>query len=247
MFKLIKFNHRDLKINYYSEADLSVINEVFIEQEYKLGEDIIRSAVAPIIDIGAHIGMFAIYARMLNPAVPIYAYEPDLVNFQLMKENIKMNHCPKIIISNTGVWDVGGERDFYEQPDSHNHSFVLSSEKSRLVVCTTLEKIMAKQRIAQCGLLKIDAEGAEFPILLNLSSEIYTRINCLFLEYHEYRKEDDHRLLVQKLKNNNFKVQVFPSVYDRRMGIIISRTAKVCGTAKSYYLNTAQSPTRSPP
>ena len=56
--KQIKFNHQTININYRDDSDLSVIGEIFVDKMYRSVENIIVNAKNPILDIGAHIGLF---------------------------------------------------------------------------------------------------------------------------------------------------------------------------------------------
>jgi len=66
---------------------------------------------------------------------------------------------------------------------------------------------MKQNRIKRIDLLKIDAEGAEYDILLGLKD--LSPIGSIILEYHDYL---DHghtfREIMEKLSANGFKVKV---------------------------------------
>jgi hypothetical protein len=48
----------------------------------------------------------------------------------------------------------------------------------------TLSDLFATCHIDQSALLKVDREGAEFPILASLTSELANRISMIATEYH---------------------------------------------------------------
>ena len=74
MFKIIKHNHHTLSITYRDDSDLSVIDEFFVDKMYRSADQLIAECREPILDIGAHIGMFSIYASILNPKVKIIGH-----------------------------------------------------------------------------------------------------------------------------------------------------------------------------
>ncbi len=94
----IKFNNQKIQFNYRGDDDMSVIEEFFVDKMYRATEDIITKTNNPILDIGAHIGCFSIYARKLNSHSPIIAIEPEPDNFSLLKENLKLNHCGNVTV-----------------------------------------------------------------------------------------------------------------------------------------------------
>lgn len=223
IIKKFYYNKIPLIAELNSAADESVWNEIFIEKEYRLLEEIIKKASLPIIDIGAHIGLFCLYVRALNPNARIHAYEPGTENFQTLKKNLLRNHFEKnIIAKNLAVAANGGPRSLYISLDSHNHSLINYQKTAVIekISAISLPKILEKT--GPVDLVKMDCEGAEFEILPSLSKDDFSKIKSLYLEYHEYA-EDLHFGDLQKILQKNFsRIQVHPSHYDRRMGFILA-------------------------
>ena len=130
----VKYNKKEIEIIIRSDADASVFNEIFIERDYKDLEPAIKNAKDQIVDIGGHTGMFAIYARSLNPQVRIITYEPEQRNFKTLKENLKRNHIKNVKAKNLAVFDKEEETMLYLSSDSHNHSLVQISEKTNITI-----------------------------------------------------------------------------------------------------------------
>ena len=59
--------------------------------------------------------------------------------------------------------------------------------------------------------LKIDCEGCEFEIILN---EDLSMFNEIIFEHHSYIVGKDYNLLIDKLKEENFKIKTFNSTTD---------------------------------
>lgn len=212
-----------------SDADVSVFNEIFVDKEYRILDKIILEAKYPIIDIGAHTGMFSIYARMLNDVVPIFAYEPDEMNYANMKLNLKENGIKNVYTKNVAVAGKVAERTLYLSKDSHNHSIVNSessgdfSGEEKKVFATTLTKIFGQNRLNAVSLVKMDCEGAEFEIIKNLPEDLFNKIAVFYVEYHNYGTDTDPKVLVEIFKRNGFKTEIRQSFYDKRMGFILSK------------------------
>ena len=209
-----------------SEADESVFGEIFQEREYKIIESVIVKAGAPIIDIGAHVGMFSVYCAVLNPAVKIFAYEPDEDNFAAMKENLQDNNVKSVTAKNVAVGAKIGERVLFVSRDSHNHS-LLSAEASgdfsgeeKEVQVVTLERIFEQNKLARVSLVKMDCEGAEFEILENLPAEVFEKIENFYVECHRYTYEMKPDKLRDIFQKNGFRVEMWSNHYDKRMGFI---------------------------
>jgi len=114
----LKFNFASLQVSLPDQAGESVLAEIFKEREYKISEAAIAQAKHPILDVGAHVGLFSLYARLLNPNVEILAIEPEEKNFKILKENIKQNKIPfgsfsKIMNKEHGIKNVSSHNITY--------------------------------------------------------------------------------------------------------------------------------------
>lgn len=222
MIREVKVFGKELKVHLETDADLSVFEEIFRDRDYKIVDDIVKKSEV-IIDVGAHLGFFALYCSFLNPLARVFSFEPEERNYQLLKENLRENRVKNVVSKNLAVSDVVGEVELNLAEDSHNHSLILSGggEKKR-VFATTLQTICNKFAVEVCGLVKLDCEGAEFKILENLDEKTFKKIKSFVIEYHEYFPEMKKEKLVDILKKQGYKVQIFPSHYDKRMGMILA-------------------------
>ena len=222
MNKEFTLNKTHLTLTLNSDADDSVFNEIFTERGYSILDPIIRKATAPIIDIGAHIGLFSIYAHVLNPKVQILAFEPEPNNYKLLKENLKQNRIQNVTTKSLAVTSKAEQVTLNLSPDSHNHSIILPSENALKVESTTLDRIITQTSQRKCDLVKMDCEGAEFEIIASASPETFACTQAIYIEYHEYTPEMRRDSLKSILEKHGFKTQVSQSHYDRRMGFILA-------------------------
>lgn len=227
--KKIVYNKKQVEITINSDADESVFSEIFAEREYKIIEPVIVAAKNPIIDIGAHVGMFSVYCAVLNPAVKIFAYEPDEDNFEAMKENLQLNNVKNVVMKNVAVGSSIGQRTLYVSRDSHNHS-LLSAEASgdfsgeeKEVQVVTLERILEQNKLTRVSLVKMDCEGAEFEVLENLSAAAFDAVENFYVECHRYTYEMNPTKLRDIFQKNGFRVEMWSNHYDSRMGFIFAR------------------------
>ncbi|MFA7685326.1 MAG: FkbM family methyltransferase [Candidatus Gracilibacteria bacterium] len=229
MTREYKFGRQVFKLNLKSEADESVFSEIFLDRDYMVVDDIVSEASSAILDIGAHIGLFSMYARGLNDNVKIFAYEPAPENFATMKVHFKENHITGVTPKNVAVTAKDGETVLFLSEDSHNHSIwnLFGTKMKQIKVPTvSMEKIFerdfVKQGVNFCDLVKMDCEGAEFEILGSMSSELFKKIGSFYIEYHEYLDDKRHEELVKILQKNGFKVRVTKSRYDNKLGFIFA-------------------------
>lgn len=219
----LNFHNQKIQFNYRGDDDITVIEEFFVDKMYRSTESIIIQTTNPVLDIGAHIGCFSIYARKLNPHSPILVIEPEPNNFSLLKENLKLNHCNSIITKQMAL--VGTDKkiiELYLNEDSHNHSTFYKTEKSISVPATTLEEIINKNKLDKIGILKIDIEGEEFSVIKNLKLDTWNIIETIILEYHDFRG-NDHNDLTNIIRSKGFSIEHFPNHYNKRFGLLVCR------------------------
>ena len=191
----------NMKFFYYlrDDVDFSVFNEVFKLNEYKVSADVIKNAKHPIVDIGAHIGLFSIFAGCLNKEVKIYAIEPENNNFKLLEahknENIFNNwKLFKCAIGSNKMGVDGYELNISE--DSINHKLEPKIKiknpklKTQNVRVFSLEEFLDNNNIDLVSLIKIDIEGGEYDIFENLNEKTLGRIGAFVLEYHDIKTKD---------------------------------------------------------
>lgn len=176
-----------------------------------------------IIDIGANIGAFSIYAATKYPDSEIFSYEPDPKNYQKLNENIKLNDIQNVIAFNKAVGKINGNVILYSDVNGNfgtvGSTLVNKGPKSIEVECTTLENILKSNGIDTCDFLKMDCEGGEYDILLNSNEHIFKFIKTIVLEYHEV---PNHKVeeLEQFLKDQDFKIMRIPNPRSPKYGFI---------------------------
>lgn len=163
-----------------------------------------------ILDVGAHIGFFTIYSAKQAPKGKVYAFEPSRNSFNVLQRHIEMNKLENVISENYGVLKNSGSATLFvdESFAIGNSMFSNDSLLSRESVETiSLPDILNKYKIRKIDLLKLDCEGAEFEIILNLSKDDLAKIVKIAAEIHynigNYHIDD----LVKFLKVNNFDVE----------------------------------------
>lgn len=123
-----------------------------------------------IIDIGAQIGGFSVYAsRFLNQQGKIFSYEPEPKNFELLKENLSMNELSNIVSpQEVALSNKKGKAELSISSDNTggNKLGVSESSSNSTVQVVTLDALEEVQgHLNGRNLLKIDVEGWEYPIL----------------------------------------------------------------------------------
>lgn len=138
-----------------------------------------------VIDIGANIGFFSLYATHIWPQVQVFAYEPAPANFKWLQENIAASRAEGIHLSDCAVAGSIGPRTFYLGDEPGWHSFWKDEKKvSTLVETTTLDEIITRTGRDRIDFLKMDCEGAEYEILGGREDLLREHIRFIAMEYH---------------------------------------------------------------
>jgi FkbM family methyltransferase len=141
-----------------------------------------------IVEIGANIGTFAVYAATSDSRVRLYSYEPIKANYDVLLKNIATNGCgDRITAFNMGVASRTEERMFY-LASSPEHSLCKSDipvNGTVTVDCLSLNDVLSNNSISKVDLLKVNAEGAEYEILYATPKECFDKIDEIRMEYHQ--------------------------------------------------------------
>jgi FkbM family methyltransferase len=167
-----------------SEAAQCVFEEL-TKDTYGL-EEISFCAGDVVVDIGGHIGMFAIYLGLRFPEIMIHSFEPFRYNFELFSANIKANAIGNIKLHQLAISGDGRKLEMVTNPTNSGAatccSRTLSFRRLIDIQSKTLDDIFSELGIEKCKLLKIDCEGMEHEILT--STTVWNRIEHLRAEFH---------------------------------------------------------------
>ena len=144
------------------------------------------------IDVGAHIGLVTLSASsVMNPGSKLIAFEPATQNRTILKKNIRMNRAKlksEIIIEKDLVGDLDDLNvNFYEVKNNVSgiNSVIKKKENSVLTKKKqiTLDNYCFKNNITP-QIIKIDAEGYEYHILLGARNLLKLHKPKLVISFH---------------------------------------------------------------
>lgn len=212
-FGLIKKNYvcfktkSGLKIKTRSNStDLDTFSLIWLLKEYnKHGFKIQKNDI--IIDIGAHIGIFSLYASQNCTDGKILCYEPSTENYELLQHNISKNKLNNIFPNNSAVSNTNDTVTLYINSDNTANSIYDFTSKSIQVKSQTLQNIFDSNKLNVCDYLKLDCEGAEYDIIESLPDEYFKKIKQIYIEYHfSDLKSDMLENMIKKLKLMSFSI-----------------------------------------
>jgi FkbM family methyltransferase len=159
-----------------------------------------------IIDLGANIGLFSLYASPI--AEKIYAVEPTPSHFSLLKELVELTERTNIEPLNLAIGMEDGESEFFvHEGNSTMNSFVKHttnphSETSVLVKTKTLNSLIDSLGLDTVGFVKMDIEGFENQVIFEPSfEEAVSKIDAMYVEVHDFEEAGKMQVNFNKIKD----------------------------------------------
>ncbi len=157
-----------------------------------------RSATVTL-DIGAHVGYFALLAAHANPAGSVYAFEPYPPVYERLSRNVALNGLGNVsCIRLAAGHETGTAPLFHVTADGLPSSSSLSRDfmesiahPSRLasseVDVVSIDDFVRKHRVTRVDLVKIDTEATEDTVLEGMVRTLERDRPVLFCEVLEER------------------------------------------------------------
>lgn len=192
---------------------VSVLVETWIEESYT-GSGFYSPKPGDIVfDIGANVGVFAIYLARRNSNCRILALEPFPENFDYLCRNLEVNN-----IRNVEPWQVAlGTRAsaaYMVEVGSRSLDHVLRTDRGGGVCyeveTTSLRDLLRRARADRVSLLKMDIEGSESVVFAEVNPAILRRFERIAVEYHDNLRPGTLCLLRDRLARTH-SVDVRPS------------------------------------
>lgn len=162
--------------------DLTTFWPIFFRPAYP-----VSPAATVILDAGANIGAFTLYAARTAPAARILAIEPFGPTFERLTGAVAANRLGgRVTCLQCALGGQEGEAHMTgnAQPSQFRQVVREAGLSTVAVRVTTLEGILQAHGIEHVDVLKMDIEGGEYPALSCASAEVLRRIGRIFLEYH---------------------------------------------------------------
>jgi FkbM family methyltransferase len=204
----IEFKGLNIRCRKYS-SDIDVFKQIFLDNEFQVLHELIMKEgkeIMTILDLGGNIGISALWfdANFKNPQ--IFVVEPDIDNFRLLEENLKINNVNSINV-NKGIWK-DSRKLFFDKTfrDAQSWSITLTERpiSKEYINSISIDDLVNQYKITRIDLLKIDIEGGETEIFNETNEGLFflkiTKV--IAIEIHpEFNIKDR---IVKILKDNNF-------------------------------------------
>jgi FkbM family methyltransferase len=119
-----------------------------------------------VVDVGAHLGVFTVLmSRLVGPHGRVIAFEPTASTRRALVETVELNGCTNVLIRSEAAAATSGTAVLHDVTafGAKVANSLVPFERSDTSV--TVRTLAIDDLEMHVGLLKIDAEGAEFAVL----------------------------------------------------------------------------------
>jgi FkbM family methyltransferase len=159
--------------------------EIFVDRHYAFSTD----ASSPvIIDCGGNVGLSAVWFKLNYPSCRLTVYEADPDLAKIVQGNLARAGFDDVPVLHQAVW-IANEIVPFSKTGGDSGRIVSESPTS----CSAID--LSERLPDHVDLLKLDIEGAEFPVLSRLcQTGAIQRVRRLVCEFHVWRDKTDDLL-----------------------------------------------------
>lgn len=192
-----------MRVRLVEREDIKVLWHIFVRKCYR-----VNGAESVILDLGANVGFFSLYAAMNALHARIYSAEPVPSTFQRLLNHLEWNGLTdRVTAMNYAVTGTSGTRFVARENVPAGQKRLLSDSCDHAsadieVPCCTLESILERFGLDRIDMAKVDIEGSEYEVLLATPPATLRRISRLDLEVHNNTTAKGYKpdVLFQHLK-----------------------------------------------
>ena len=154
-------------------AALDTLYDIFIGREHQLAPGFDGMDARTVVDVGANEGYYVLQLKRLNPALTIYAFEPNPRAADRLEQAVADNGVSGIHLVRSAVSDVSADEPFelVDEISSIGGFRIwgyrpwLDTARIEEILVPTVTLDEALEGVGDVDLMKIDVEGAEYRVL----------------------------------------------------------------------------------
>lgn len=186
-------------------TDVKAFWQVFLRRVYR-----VDAADCTILDLGANVGMFTLYAARCAPQARIFAVEPFPSTFDRLASTVRDHNLgDRVTCLNYAVAASAGTLAMLDAGVPSQRRALIAKSSTRTgtpVAGKTLEALLDESNLHRVDLMKMDVEGSEYEILLSTSPKSLSRIRRIAMEYHGDCEPYSKQELFSHLRRAGFAV-----------------------------------------
>lgn len=166
-----------------------------------------------IIDVGANLGIFSIYAQPFSKI--IYSLEPSLQAYESISMMVEFNKFKNIIPLKIALANTDGKQTFYHRQGNKTMNSLtpdVQSPDTEEVTTIRLDTLFKENNIEHVDVLKLDCEGGEYSVIGGDGfANVANKIDVIIGEYHTWGSEGRNiQQFIDSFDNNGFDYHSIP-------------------------------------
>jgi FkbM family methyltransferase len=166
--------------------DLYTLDTVVVQDAYRPSIDATHREFRTILDLGANIGSFSIWAASNFAPERVVAVELEPGNYQQLLHNLRLNGLTeKVTAINAAIYDREAVVGIKTPLGKGSIDRLDERGSGTRVNSVTLKDLLAKYGIQTVDYLKLDIEGSERFVLIEENADLFrSRVRYVHLEAH---------------------------------------------------------------
>lgn len=157
-----------------------------------------------LIDVGANVGLYSLYAAKLSFGLKVIAIEPAEYNYKELERNIELNALQNQITAVRCALSYENGESFLITLDQRvgssgaqlDSSLVLGDTIEVRTIDDLITELYDSKSVAKSVAVKIDTDGNEFDVLLGAKAALKERaIHSILVETHPHNRSEIKRYL----------------------------------------------------
>jgi FkbM family methyltransferase len=196
------------------EPLLALFEEIWIRESY-LPTAWTPTTAPKVIDVGANVGVFSLWAARRLGAARVVAIEPSHRMACALRANLERNDLEQATVLEVAVGGQRRDAVLYRRGAEvmntlfHRDNYDSQFESIGTIEIVTLDDVFAMADLDRCDLLKLDCEGAEYETLFGATEETLARVRHIAAEYHLGLTRHEPASLQGFLEDQGFSVTCF--------------------------------------
>lgn len=170
----------------FAHPDIRFIDEIILKDCYTSFDGFQIRPDWTIVDCGANIGIFTLFAAIQATEGRVLAIEPAEYNCELLRENVDVNGFKNVQVLKLAVSDTSGTGTLLLTHPGNEHilkgAMNSSNVKMEEVRTVTMIELFDSLELKHVDLLKMDVEGMEFEVFKDIAW--LERVQRIVLEVH---------------------------------------------------------------
>jgi FkbM family methyltransferase len=194
----------------FSLMDLWILKETLLDRQYEQVSLPLQDGWT-IVDIGAALGDYAVWAAKQTPHGRVVAVEPYPPSVSLLRSNVDKNHVYNVEIFAGAIAASSGITSLKVEKGSIVQNSTAVGQKSGHVVevkTASLDDLFSQYAITKCDYLKMDCEGGEYEILFTASEQSLDKIDRICMEVHDGITRHNRKDMIMFLEKSGYQTRL---------------------------------------